>query len=242
MGRVLRVGLLALVSGCVTVQSTEPQQLSSEGVFFVQATVDHGDISYDGINSQELFDMRTTSWGHGSNKRKATARRDDNVHSAVVQGEVLELVGVGGDRSGVDFDVVGPGFMHIDAVTTSGQVSLFNVEGSHIVTASSVFARGVVGDADLYADGSGIDAEIFPYADGVVQVDSINGDVDLYLPFGPEYDLTVVTDPDYEVVIEDLGFDTLILQPGLALGQAGRRLVRVDVVVTGGSVRVFGAR
>lgn len=233
--------VVVLASGCVTVQTRTTETLSSEGVAFVQGRTDSGDLAYDGIGIREEFAVGIRSWGFGSGKRKAGARRDDNDFTVAVEADILALQAFAGDRSGVDFSVVGPGIMHLDLATLNGDVVLANVEGSHIVTGDGITARNVVGDADLYSNSGGVDAEILPYEDGIVSVTSVNGGVDLYVPWGLEYDLNVIADPEFELVVEDLGFDTLVLEPGIAIGWRGRRSIQVDVFVTGGDTRILSA-
>lgn len=243
MRRTLWAIAIGSASGCVTVQQTSDIQLSSEGVFVVTTTADSGSLRYDGRAVAERFDIGIRDWGRGSGKRKATMRQENNRYEiGVVADALVGSVNAWDNRSGVDFDIVGPGFMHIDAITTSGTIELHNVEGSHVATGSRVFGRNVVGDANLYADRSGIDMQILPYQDGIVYAESISGDVDLYLPRLLDYDLNVIGDPEHEMVIEDLGFDVIVLEPGLAIAWRGRRSVRVDVLVTGGDVRIFASR
>ncbi len=231
---------LALTSGCVTVEDNFSDTVSAEGVFAFQGTTDNGRITYDGGAIDETFTVRGRSWGNGGGRSAAERRQSGNDFFVEVQDSVLVASAQSFEgRSGVDFDVTGPSLMDVDILTDSGSASIFDAEGIHIVTADSIYARGVVGDVDFFADRGGVDVEVFPYVDGVVLIESRSGDVDLYLPFGLDYDLTVVGDPDHELVVEDLGFDTLILEPGLVIGRRGGRSILVDVVVTGGDVRIF---
>lgn len=239
-GMIIAIGLLA--TGCVTVESTFQDSVSSEGVFFFEGTTDRGLIVYDGSAIDESFDIRGRSWATGGGRSRAQRRADNNDFVVSVEGEALIASAVSRDsRAGVDFDVLGPGFMNVDILSDRGTAELYDVEGTHVVTANRVFGRNIVGDVDFFADSSGIDVEVLPYENGLVIVESRSGDVDLYLPWGLDYDINIIADPDYEIIIEDLGFDTLVLEPGLAIAWRGFRTIRVDVFVRGGDVRLYSA-
>ncbi|MEZ4316467.1 MAG: hypothetical protein R3F61_03135 [Myxococcota bacterium] len=242
MRAVMVAAVAVLATGCARVETTFSDTVSSEGVFVFQGTTDRGTIRYDGGGIGETFDVRGTSWATGGGKAKAERREADNQYAVSVQDRVLVASGVSFDgRAGVDFSVLGPSVMDVDILTDRGTAELFDVNGIHVVTANRVYGRGIIGDVDFFADSNGIDVEVLPFEFGSVRVESRSGDVDLYIPWGLDYDLTVVGDPEYEMVIEDLGFDTFVLEPGLAIGWRGGRSIRVDVVVTGGDVRVLSA-
>ncbi|MCB9742028.1 MAG: hypothetical protein H6740_05480 [Alphaproteobacteria bacterium] len=41
----------------------------------------------------------------------------------------------------------------------------------------------------------------------MIRVETQSGDVDLTLPWGLEYDMQVWGDPDYEMIVEDMGWN-----------------------------------
>jgi hypothetical protein len=234
------VALAVVATGCVTVEERFTDTVSAEGVFTFQGTTDNGRIIYDGGAIDETFTVRGRTWGNGGGRAAAERRQQANDFFVEVRADTLVAAAQSFEgRSGVDFDVVGPRRMNVDIFTGSGQAQIFDAEGLHVATADSIFGRGIVGDVDFFADRGGIDVEVFPYVDGLVFIESRNGDVDLFLPFGLDYDLTVLGDPDHELVIDDLGFDTLVLEPGLVIGRRGSRSVLVDIVVVGGDVRIL---
>lgn len=234
------VGVLA--TGCVTVEKNFSDTVSSEGVFYFQGTTDRGTITYDGGAIDETFTVFGRSWATGGGRSRTESREESNQYLVEVQNDILVASGLSFDsRAGVDFDVTGPSFMHVDILTDSGTAELFDVEGQHIVTANRVYGRNIIGDVDFFADSRGLDVEVLPYEFGLVLLESRAGDVNVYLPWGLDYDLTIVSDPDYELVVEDLGFDLLALEPGLGVARRGNGSIRVDILSSGGDVRVFSA-
>jgi hypothetical protein len=230
-------------TGCSRVQATDFQVLDSTGVVLADVQTQAGRVSYDGSSLVEEFRVDSTVWGTGSRRTRAEDRMNQARVDLDIVDRVFQASGSGPSRSGVDLDVIGPGVIDADVFSASGQAQLFNVEGIHTVEGSSVVARNVIGDATFIARNGGAAIEIEPFFDvGIVTVDARNGDVELGLPFGYDYDLTVTTDFDHTIAVEELGFFDLILDDGLVLGRAGLRTVRVDVRVENGDVFIYELR
>lgn len=236
-------GLAVLASGCVTVDSTFSDTLSSDGVFVFRGSSDRGIVAYDGRGMGRDFDISGRSWATGSGSNRAGEREASNRYGVEVEGEALVASAVSFDtRSGVDFDVFGPEVMDIEIVTEHGEAELFDVTGTHVVTARRIIGDNISGDVDFFADGRGLDVEVYPHDDGTVSIRSRGGNATIYLPRRLNYDLNIIGDPNRELELEDLGFDRMVVDPGLAIAWRGDRSVRVDIEVTGGDVRVLSAR
>lgn len=232
---------LGLLVGCSRVQEVQTDTFDATGISLFRGSNDEGTISYDGRATGERFDVTTTLWGTGSSKSRATEHLDGATARIEVEDGALNVEGFAGYRSGVDFDVVGPSVIDTVFSAVDSRAELRNVEGFHVVEAQSIYGRGIIGEGDFVAYGGDVDLTIEPWYDGsIVVVESTGGDVSIGLPYGYDYDLTVESDIDRELAIEELGFDTLILEPGLAIGRRGFRDVRVDIYARNGSVYVYG--
>ncbi|MCA9569194.1 MAG: hypothetical protein KC656_15200 [Myxococcales bacterium] len=245
----MRQGLMVaamavLAAGCSRVQDTDTQTFSSLGVGFVQGTTQAGRISYDGSAVFEEFTVTTTMWGTGSSRSRAERHLEDGGRANIgVDVDTLLVEGTSGYRSGVDFDILGPGVINTDLYVQDGSVNLYNVTGYSRMEGDRLYGRGIAGEGDFIANGGDVDLQLFPYIDGaLIVVDSSGGDVQIGLPLYLDYDLTVTGDPDYDIVVDDLGFDpgTIAASPGLFLARRGFRDVRVDVFATGGTVQIYG--
>lgn len=235
------VVMVALV-GCNRVQVTEFTSIDSTGVTLAQVETEAGAVTYDGSgpNGVEEFRIDSVKWGRGSRRTRAEDRANQSRLDINVIEEVFQAIGSGPNRSGVDIDVVGPGLIHTDVYSGSGRAEVSNVEGIHRLEGTTLFGRNIVGEGDFFGQGGRVDLEIIPYVDGaIILVDSDGGDVNLGLPFGYDYDLTVTTDIDHTIAVEELGFDTLLFDEGLVLGRRGFRDIRVDVFVRDGDAFVY---
>ena len=99
--------------------------------------------------------------------------------------------------AGVDFDVRGPSFLDTDLLTNEGTVTLDDVEGYHTVTATRIVSNRLIGDVVFISTGGGVNAEIWPYDDGSILIDSSGGQVDLFLPYGGDYDVEIWGDIEH---------------------------------------------
>jgi len=233
------LGVAALGQGCVQVRDSETVSFDGNGISFLSARNDRGDILVAGRSSGSSIDVTATTWGSGSREVRAQERQDTVSWSAEVDGNTLLLDGVALEgRSGVDFDVIAPTRMDVDAITDSGTVRLDDVEGIHVVTATQVVGS-VVGDMDVYGTSS-VDVDFVPYVETDTLIES-DGSVTLAIPYGLEYDLTVRGDPSDTMEIAELGWDDLVLGEGFVNGLRGRGDVEIDIRA-GGSVRIVELR
>ncbi|MCB9792950.1 MAG: hypothetical protein H6741_09505 [Alphaproteobacteria bacterium] len=232
----------ALATGCTTVQDPFTETYDASNLYLVQATLDQGAFSYQGVASTDIT-VEGRSWGQGRNEDLARERREGNSWTFGVTGQTLSLVTSSlSGSAGVDLDLFGPGVMDLDIINDDGRVDLSDVEGFHTITAERIDGERVVGDVDLYATEGDIDLEVWPYEGGVIRVETQSGDVDLTLPWGLEYDMQVWGDPDYEMIVEDMGWNRSAPGPAYFAGTVGRGLIRVDVYANGGTVNVRASR
>ena len=84
-----------------------------------------------------------------------------------------------------------------------------------------------------------MDVDVWPDAGGEVLIESSAGDTILRLPYGGAYDVEVIGDPAYEMVIEDLGFLSRFDEVGYFSGTVGDGSIRVVVYVSGGSFQLL---
>jgi hypothetical protein len=129
----------------------------------------------------------------------------------------------------------------LNITANQGVVTLVDVEGTHIVQAGRIQTTRLRGTVDLTGTGGGIDAEIYPFLDGSVTVEGTSGDVIVRLPFGGNYDVEILGDPDFEMFVSEFGFVGSIAQPGYFTGVAGDGSIRVRITAQGGSVQLLEA-
>jgi hypothetical protein len=172
------------------------------------AQLDRSDLTVVGGAIGSGLEVRVVSWGRAVATDKAQDRLEGNAYSVTADGEVVSLTSRSTEsRAGVDFEVRSPEFLSVDAAIDSGHAHLEYLEGSHVVTASSVRGEGLIGEIDAYADSGDNVIAIWPYEGANIRVETWSGDNVLTLPYGLDYDLTVVGDPEYALNVQDLGFD-----------------------------------
>lgn len=237
--RIVAVVLAVSVVGCVSVRDSEDVTLSAAGVRVVSARVERGSVEIDGVERRANFDITATTWGSGSSRDTAAEREETVGWSAAVDGSVLLLDGTTTERrSGVDFDVVGPVVLDLDLDVETGNVEVDDIEGVHVITADRIDGT-LIGDLDLYAR-SAVDIGFVPFVATDTIIDS-QGSVVLAVPFGLDYDLTVRSDPDDEMIITELGWDDAVFGDGFFNGFRGRGDVEIDVLAEG-SVQILELR
>jgi len=227
--------------GCTTVQNTFTDQLSASGVSIIAAELDSGTLSYRGASTQD-FTIDGRSWGMASKAERAEERLSGNTYAYGLAGSSLVLQSHSETGlAGVDFDITGPMAMSTSVDASSGSVELSNMSGFQQVSAQSIDAQDLYGGVDLLATSGSLDAEVYPGPGDSIRIETYSGDVELTLPWGQGYDIQVWGDPEYTMEVEDLGFYSAATAPAYFAGVSGNASVRVDVFVTGGSVRIDSA-
>lgn len=230
-----------LMIGCTTVQDSFTEQLSASGVDLISADLDSGTLSYTG-QSTEVFTIDGRSWGMATKKDRAEDRLSGNEYSYGLSGDALLLASSSeAGLAGVDFDIYGPAAMSTSVNIDSGNVELTGMFGYQQITADRIDVTDLHGSVDLLATSGDLDAEVFPGPGDSVRIESWSGDVELTLPWGGSYDIQVWGDPEYSMLIDDLGFYSSATAPAYFAGVSGSGATRVDVFVTGGSVTVRSA-
>lgn len=241
--RLVIFAFLPFVAACGSLQS-EDFSLSLDPLdsALLRADTNDGDVSVRG-DGGDTVDVRGHSVGRGMNDDRAAEALAGNRWGGSVNEGIVAVFGSASDRGEVDLEIIAPSELSADVVA-GGTATLTDLLGSHVVTADRVVARGIYGDADLYARSRGLDVEVFPSEDGSIRLQSHGGDVVVYLPYGEDYDLRVFGDPEHELTVDDLGFDLTYLGVGSFSGERGRGDIDVSIHVEGGSVTVreSGAR
>ena len=227
--------------GCTTVQDTFTEQLSASGINIVSASLDSGTLSYRGAATQD-FTIDGRSWGMASKAERAEERLSGNSYTYGLAGGALVLQSHSDTGlAGVDFDIMGPMAMNTAIDSSDGSVALSDMSGFQQVSARSIDVEGIYGGVDLLATSGSLDAEIYPGPGDAIRIETYSGDVELTLPWGHGYDIQVWGDPEYTMEVEDLGFYSAATAPAYFAGVSGNAAIRVDVFVTGGSVRIDSA-
>ncbi|MBK9366656.1 MAG: hypothetical protein IPN01_10060 [Deltaproteobacteria bacterium] len=204
------------------------------------AQLDHSDLTVVGGAVGSGLEVKVTSWGTAVATDKAQDRLDGNSYTATAEGEVVSLNSRSTEnRAGVDFDVRSPEFLSLDVAIASGHAHLEYLEGTHLVTASSVRGEGLIGEIDAYAESGDNVIAIWPYENARIRIETWSGDNVLTLPYGLDYDLTIVGDPEYAMNVEDLGFDVAYASGAAYVAQRGAATIRVEVFTSGGDTTIY---
>jgi hypothetical protein len=204
------------------------------------AQLDHSDITVVGGAIGSGLEVKVLSWGTAVSTDKAQDRLSGNSYTATEEGEVVSLASRSTEnRAGVDFDVRSPEFLSLDVAIASGHAHLEYLEGSHFVTASSVRGEGLIGEIDAYAESGDNVIAILPYEGARIRIETWSGDNVLTLPYGLDYDLTIVGDPEYAMNVQDLGFDVAYASGAAYVAQRGAATIRVEVFTSGGDTTIY---
>lgn len=245
-----------LISGCTTAESFDARSFSSNEVRWVQVALDNGDLSVAG-NSSDVATVEARVYGYAGKEEVATRNHDGVSWTADVQSGILTVNSHSQfERAGVDLDLSVPRDAEV-LVEAQGDVELWGMNSPLIVTASDIDVRNshgniqlsagssihvedVSGDLFLVAEGS-VNADLLPNVGDYIQILSGSSGVNVVLPYGVPVDLEIWGDPEYEVIVEDLGFDRVATAPGFFTGVAGPGSVRVEIEAVGGPVTVQGS-
>ena len=230
---------LLLVSGCVSDRALFDTILPSTDVTDLFGDIERGAFVYSGSSPGD-FRVGVASWARGASKNRATARAGTNDWGATVRDTRLSVWGRSPARAGVDLVVEGPPAQNVEVVLLDGPAQLFDVTGTHVITANAILGRGLSGDLDLYATMGGIDLYAHPDP-GQTLILEASGPVTLTLPWGGDYDLEVFADPDWGADVSDLGFDTLSVTPDYVRATRGSGAIRIEAVVRGGAFTLWNA-
>lgn len=227
--------------GCVSLSEPFSETVPSDGITAMRVDIERGSFVYE-VDSDEIIVVQGESEARASSRQRAEQRLADNQVRIDVRGPTLVVETVSEvRRSNIDVDVFGPSILDLDVTANGGSVTLVDVQGSHVITAGRVQTTRLRGEATLTANGGGVDAEIYPYEQGDLIIDSTGGDVIVRVPFGPSYDVEILGDADFELFVAELGFVGSIAQPGYFSGVVGDGSVRIRITAQGGSVQLLQA-
>ncbi len=228
------LAILLPLSACTIVQSPFSETLSAAGLDRVEASIESGSVELRAGGPDIVVDG--LSWGMAGGKDRASEERDANRWDVVTAagGLLLSAQSAGG---GVDFSVTAPAHLDSQLVVASGDATLTNMRGVHVVDACNIHVQGVSGYVDLYAEHD-ITGRLTPLSGDTLILTSEWGDVDIRLPWGAPIDLVVWADPSEVLVVEDLGFHSIVTAPGYFAARSGPGTILVDVFAPEGEVRI----
>jgi hypothetical protein len=226
-------------SGCVTLDRDFARSVPADGATVIVGTVERGSLTYRGTG-EDTFEVTGTTVGTGSSHKAACRKRKGNDWTLAVQDGVFHVQETSEYKQArVDFDIAGPPALDTDIELLRGDIDLESLVGDHLVTADYITARRLEGSVDFLSRSRGMDVDVWPDEGGSVYLESTAGSVVLRLPYGGNYDIEVIADPDYDMVVADLGFNTDYSELGYFTGVSGDGSVRVMVYVNGGSFELL---
>jgi hypothetical protein len=246
----------ALFSGCTTTESYDSRSFAAEEIRAVNVSLEKGDLSILG-NAEDVATIEARVYGYAGKEEVATRNHDGVRWMADVQSGVLTVNGGSEyERAGVDLDLSVPKHAEV-LVEAEGDVDLSGLDGLIIASGGHIDLQNSYGNIQLSADGSihaedvggdllfaadgSMDVALLPLDGDRIELLSGAGGVELELPFGVPVDLEIWGDPEYDVIVEDLGFGRVATAPGFFSGVAGPGSVRVEIVAVGGPVMVRGS-
>lgn len=237
--RLLAACTALLLAGCAKSSRLFTKTLPADGITTLQARVDRGDLSLLGIGG-DTFNLAGTSTGYGSTPVRAAQHESGNAVDLSANGSQAVLTATSAyRRAWTTLNLSTPAQIDLDLQVDHGSVDAEQIDGNHTIVADRITAVHLSGSVDLTANSGGMDVDVWPAADGHVQIDSVAGDVVLRLPLGLPYDVQVIGDPSYGMQIEDLGFQGSLSQPGFFSGTVGDGSIPVMVYVNGGSFELL---
>ena len=237
----MRVLIAVLLAGCATVSEPFSETVDAADYSQVELDIARGNVLVE-VGSGDVIAIAGDSIGRAGGQSAAAEREAQNSWTVEERAPTLVVRTRSGHRRGtVDVDLLVPPAMDLAIVTQQGSVTLADVEGVHRIDGGRIQTIRLRGSVDLNSSFGGVDAEIYPYVDGVVNVDSNGGDVIVRLPFGGNYDVEILGDPDFEMFVSEFGFVGSIAQPGFFSGVVGDGSIRVRITAQGGSVQILEA-
>ncbi|MCB9687295.1 MAG: hypothetical protein H6738_14180 [Alphaproteobacteria bacterium] len=246
---------LGLLAACGKGEQVHHAVIEAAGAMDVFCDTERGDFIYVGDPDHEeggpldgTFDVTSVVWADHGGVDKKIASVDWGVEYIADPGPATNDVGGLLDmwgrseraHSGVDHFVTGRRDMDIELVLLDGSVELWDVRGTHLVTAEGVFGAGISGDLDLYASDYGMSLDLRPEPGDEITLQAY-GDVSLWIPYGLDLDLEVIADIDWGVTVSDLGFDDLVVLPDYVHAVKGEGTIPIRVDVEGGAFSLFVA-
>jgi len=234
-----RPALLLLVAvGCTNAERSVSGELPAAGIVELEATIARGDLQVLGEEGADFeLSGRAIGYGGGGSQAENRLAGVDVTFEAHDTKAVLESTSES-KRTWVDLEVTGPSAIDLDLLVERGSLSVEGVTGHHLLTADRITSRALGGSVDLLATSGGLDVDIWPEPNGEVLLESAAGDVILRLPYGGPYDIEVVGDPAWDMIIDDLGFQTDYQEPGYFTGTVGDGSIRVIVYLNGGAFQL----
>jgi hypothetical protein len=227
---------------CTTIETPIDGTLPADGLAKIQLQADTGDLAYQG-DREDQISIQGRAWGQASDEQVAQERLDAVRWTAFRDGDAAVVEGQSASgMAGTDLYVRGPAQVDVRMFTESGDAELGNVRGTHVVIADSIEGVGISGSVDLRATSGGVDVALAPNPGDTLRIESDGGPVIIEVPWGLDYDVQVWGDAEYQVRIEDLGFDHVIQNGAYFAGIRGQGRTRLDVVVQGGDVEIRAGR
>lgn len=237
LGRAALLVSLSVVA-CAKAERAVSGSVPAEGIVELEATVARGDLEITGEEGSD-FELSGRVIGYGGSRGQAEHRADGVGVSFAAEGAkaVLETSSEF-RRSWADLEVTGPAVVDLDVWVERGSLHVDGVAGRHLLTADRITTRALAGTVDLLATAGGMDVDVRPDPTGEVLLESAAGDVILRLPYGAPYDVEVIGDPAWDMIIADLGFHTEYEEAGYFAGTVGDGSIRVVVYLNGGSFQL----
>ena len=238
------LSLSAMLSACTVSATPFSYEVPAEDVAGLSARVERGDLTLHGQETQQIA-IVGESWGRARDEEKAAERQAGNAWAVILPETPAAPLHISAESdrgsAGVDFDIRSPSALPAEIEVEDGAVYLVDMRGHLSIDASRVDLDGVGGQLDIEAGTGGVMGELDLAEGDDVMILVHGGPVDLQLPTGLDYDISVWSHPEASVDVDVSG---LWVEQGHDGYYAGRSLfgtVRITILSDSGDVTVRDA-
>ena len=233
--------ICALLSACTVTSTPFQYDVAASDVAGVSADVERGDITVRGAQTEQVS-IAGESWGRARDEDKAAERQAGNVWAVVMPESAsapLHITATS-DRgqAGVDFDIVAPAGLPAEIEVENGRVCLTDLRGQYDIEASGVELDAVGGELEIQVGTGGVYGILDLEEGDDILIVTQGGDVDLQLPYGLDYDLSVWSHPDALMNIDVAGLWVEQRHDGYYAGRGLLGDVHITIISDTGDVTV----
>lgn len=234
----------ALLSACTVSATPFAYDVPAQDVAGLAAQIERGDLTLRGQETDQIS-IQGESWGRARDEEKAAERQAGNAWTVTLpETSTAPLyISAESDRSsaGVDFDIVSPSALPAEIEVEDGGVYLVDLRGAFEIDASRVELDGVGGMLDIQAGTGGVAGVLDLQEGDEVMIVVHGGAVDLQLPYGPDYDISVWSHPEANVDVDVSGLWVEQAHDGYYTGRGLFGTVRITILSDSGDVTVRDA-
>jgi hypothetical protein len=241
---VLIISLSGLLSACTVSSTPFTYAVPAADVAGVSMDVHRGAVTIRGMETDQVA-VAGESWGRAADEDKAAERQAGNAWQVTAPESSAAPLYISASSStgsaGVDFELTTPSTLPTEIEVTDGRVRLENLVGEHAVDASGVTLVDAGGILEIQAGLGGVSGTLDLREGDDVLIIAHGGNVDLELPTGLDYDISVWSHPDAMLDVDLSGLWVEHRQDGFYTGRGLFGTVHITIMADQGDVTVRDA-